>query len=87
MHDLKALRELADKACGAAFDNREQIPGPVNWGDLGCSDARYILHEDGSSSHAVVIEEAAPDAYELQQFIAKELKRFGYKDIRVITEW
>ena len=88
MYDLQKLRKDANEACNMAFDARETFKAePVNWADLGCTDAQYILHADGRESHAVIIEEASPEAWAFRLFIADELAIQGYKNIDVITEW
>jgi len=51
---------------------------PVNWGDLSCC---YV-----EKAYVVYVSEAAPDAYALQKYIEKEMRKKGYK-VKVITEW
>ena len=58
----------------------------VNWGDLSCVQARLCLTDTGEMTYVVYLEEAAPDATCLREFVRKQLKeKFG--DVEVQTEW
>jgi hypothetical protein len=62
--------------------------GAVNWGALKCLDVeeRKSLLLD-STFVAVIIEEAAPDAVGLQQYVGGWLDDNGFPDVYVSTEW
>lgn len=67
------------------------IKGAINWGDLSCRIVERV--ELFSSSPVtetvwrVVIEEAAPDAYELSAAVFNALAHSGFKDVEVQLEW
>lgn len=87
MKDLKNLREVTNQILLKAIKEKEKIGGDVNWGDLSCSEVFLCVREDGSEFYRVIIEEAAPDACELQEYVEFELFQRGFKDVEVTTEW
>jgi hypothetical protein len=84
------LRALVDEALAEARkrsgEERDRM-GAVNWADLRCVDVeqRTSLIKD-STTIAVTIEEAAPDAIGLQTFVGEYLERKGWPHVRVATE-
>ena len=86
-YDLGQLYDAANKACEAAFENKIGITGAINWGDLGCTDARSWRNYLGETGYSVIIEECSPDAYELAQFIQTELENAGFEIIEIQLEW
>jgi len=77
-----ALQAAVDEILALAVEKQSQIRGAVNWGSLLCVDVEVL---DGVV--AVTVEGAAPEAVDLQIFLAGELERRGYGSIRVRTEW
>lgn len=63
----------------------DECPGAINWGDLSCVEVSLVLTDD-EPQWRVVIEEASPDAWNLQIYVHKELVKLGY-DAFVSTEW
>ena len=84
---LQRLRAATDAALTAAFAHREDIGGAVNWADLRCLEARVFTSDDGETGLQVFIEEAAPDAQELQEFVGEHLRQAGFLVVEVVTEW
>jgi len=78
------LQRVVDEILERAFDERHDIGGAVNWGDLLCTDVSISLL-DGLVT--VLIEEAAPEAYELKEYVYNELIKAGFRDVSVATEW
>lgn len=87
MYNLKALREAADKACEEAFTKRKEFHEAINWGDLGCISARYIVDDEGNEFYQVIIDEAAPECSKFHGFICEWLCIAGFPDVEVLTEW
>lgn len=85
--DLAVLKQAADKACEMAYEDRRLIAGPVNWGDLGCTSAERYQDHTGHVGYRILIEEAAPEAQGLQEYIAGKLEEMGCPGIEVLTEW
>jgi hypothetical protein len=85
--DIAVLKQAADKACEMAYEDRRLIAGPVNWGDLGCTMAERYEYHTGRIGYRVLIEEAAPEAQGLQEYIAWKLDEMGCPGIVVLTEW
>ena len=81
--DTLDLQATVNEVLAQAMEERSQIGGPVNWGDLRCVALRILL--DGHVT--VTVEEASPSASELCRFVAKELARRGHDEIAVRTEW
>lgn len=59
----------------------------VNWSDLRCVRVIIGVDQDDKQVTLIEIEEAAPDAWRLQQYVANALANLGYDDIEVNTEW
>lgn len=73
-----AIKEIADSGgCG----------GAVNWGDLRCTEARYVIDELGLEFYEVHIEEASAEADEFQRLVFSKLEKAGWREVIVITEW
>lgn len=91
----KPQARLLQRAVDEALAEAEKLPpdkryhlGAVNWADLKCSDVeRRSSLINGSTMVAVVIEEAAPDAVGLQQFVGDWLENHRWPNIYVVTEW
>jgi hypothetical protein len=77
------LQATVNGILAQALGERSRIGGAVNWGSLGCVDVEMSLL-DGVVT--VTIEEASPEAVDLQIFVAGELERRGYGSIAVRTE-
>jgi hypothetical protein len=84
---LDQLRILSERACRWAYHERRKIDGPINWADLGPTIVEHYEDDEGSEGDRVWIEEAAPDAYELQAFVRAYLARRGFPGVEVRTEW
>lgn len=64
------------------------VKDAINWGNLHCVEACYVLDEEGKERYQLRIEECDPGAGELKRYIIKSLAPH-YKDdeFEVITEW
>lgn len=82
---LVALRQCADDACQAAY--HANIKGPINWGDLGCTEAVLSADEFGAPMLCVMIEEVDPTCPELHEFVSAYLEKRGWSGVTVFTEW
>ena len=60
---------------------------PVNWADLSCRQAFWVVTDDGEEYAEVLIEEASPEAVEFCKTVCYELARRGYPGVLVVTEW
>lgn len=80
------LRRATDNAIGVV-ESRERIPGPVNWADISCSQAAWVITDENLPYAEVRIEEAAPENPEFQEAVRAELRKAGWPDVRVVTEW
>lgn len=86
LDEMKAKAIQIQKDVDAIIDDTDanQVKGPVNWGDLSCTDVSVSLMD---GLWCVTVEEAAPDATELAAHISNELQHFGHKDVWVRCEW
>ena len=82
---LKQLQSATESILRSA--DKQAIGGPVNWADLHCVSAEYILDNYDDERYEVVIEEASPDARELTDHVNEQLGLFGYKNVFARTEW
>lgn len=73
--------------------NPHEISGPINWGDLRCVAVEhvqtfsYVEIDPPAAEWRVLIEEAFPDARELQTHITNKLIEAGFHDVEVRTDW
>lgn len=84
-YSLVALMEETNKILGDLEPG--EVDGAINWGDLGCMDALHQENVHGESNYRVIIQEASPDAYHLQEYVAKTLAERGFINVEVDTEW
>jgi len=62
-----------------------QIPGAINWADLGVIDVIYCVNMDGDEYYIVEIDEAAPDNPDLHQYLYEHLVGCGVS-VEIRTE-
>ena len=88
---LKRLKEATNVAIKRAqrVKNTKLKGQAVNWGDLSCTSAEFRADDEGREYYAVVIEEADPGvaADGLGLYVREALRRKGYADVLVKTEW
>lgn len=84
----------ASRSLGTAYAAHKNFThnfAPVNWSDLGVTDVRYWAGMSGEDGWQVIIEEAAPENVELQNFIRQHMSDvFGIDPeltIEIVTEW
>ena len=82
---LRKLKWATNEAIEAV--RKEDIPEAVDWANLRCVNAQWIVDDEGNKHAAVVVDEASPEAGLLQAAIRAELERLGWPDVRVVTEW
>lgn len=91
---IESAAESAIKAAHAQRDVSRSEGGPqrwfehaaINWGDLGVVEVVWCRSLT-RTWYCVLIEEAAPDNWEFQKFVADELAAGGWPDVEVRTEW
>lgn len=84
---LKLLRGLTDDAIGIVECRGNDSREAINWADLSCTQAEWILTDTGHTYAKVVIEEAAPECPVFHQDISDELSKLGWPDVTVETSW
>lgn len=87
MSDLGRLRAATNDAIAVVSSSAQKPSGPVNWGDLHCRQASWVITDDGSEYPEVLIEEASPDATEFQSAVTAKLERSGWPGVNVVTAW
>lgn len=84
--DLRRLRGATDAAI-SVIASQGRTFGAINWADLGCVQAAWVVTDDNQGYAEVLIEEAAPDCAAFQAAVAAELEKRGWLNVRVVTEW
>lgn len=86
---LQELRTATGKAITDAYQRSLQgkLSATVNWADLHCVDAAYVISLAEGEYYRVDIEEAAPDNEALKIFIERWLDAAGFGLVVVHTEW
>lgn len=82
---LRLLRDATDAALDRA--KGDDIQDAVNWADLGCTRAEHFEDHEGRAGWRVWIEEAAPEADQLKEFVRGDLAEHGWPGVEVVTEW
>ena len=84
-------RQLCEFVNIVLHDTRpDDVEGPINWGDLSCTDVQLVTSMDGASYITIIIEEASPDGnQELKEHVLKKVSAMypGLLDVYVETEW
>lgn len=60
---------------------------PVNWADVTCEFVCLTVNWRGERGWLVVVDEAAPDASQFQNWLAAKLSEAGWHPVVVMTEW
>lgn len=87
---LIRLRLKVEEILKDASKRKDEFTGSINWGDLHCVEALYCIDEYGVETYRVLIEEAAPDNYNLNVFVVEQLsERFNANIMSFTsrTEW
>ena len=85
--DLQKLRAATNDAIGV-IETREARPKEaINWADLRCVQAAWVLTDEDESYAEVTIEEAHQECSDFQKAVAAELEKRGWPGVRVVTEW
>lgn len=79
---------VATEVVKEAIERRAEIPGAINWGDLGVDSVEeYRSYPDGHTGMRVLIGEADAHNEELHRFISERLQATGLYGVEVVTEW
>jgi hypothetical protein len=84
---LRELKLATDDAIRFVKSGEGNHPVAVNWANLRCVQAAWVVTDAGDSYAQVTIEEASPEAYRFQNEVAFELTKHGWPDVHVVTEW
>ena len=85
-HNLREIYEYANEVLEHA--DPEEIAGPINWGDLHCTDVVMSMSVHGDIWIRVDIGEADPHNPELRGFMYGKLQaKFPDIEFEVCTEW
>lgn len=83
---LQKLKKVTDEILDEA-KARDDIKGAINWADLRCIEARYVMTDDGSEHFEVVISEADPHQHDLYVFVFTKLQKRRYYPTYPVFEW
>jgi hypothetical protein len=87
---LKELRAVTDRAIETVRASwtgcRNQVT--VNWADLRCTEAAWIVTDFGGDGRVqVTVEEASPEVSLFRDAVSAALAQSGWPDVSVLTEW
>ena len=83
---LKELRAACNSALEQIKASDARPSGAINWADLRCVSAEWVIDDSGAEFPQVFIEEAEPGALELCSAIAAALEG-RWPGVRVVAEW
>ena len=78
------IKQLVNTLIKEAYENRHNFNEAINWGDLKCIEVTPYSLEEG---YYIIIDEAAPECPEFQQWIENEMWERHSIDVAVSTEW
>jgi hypothetical protein len=85
-HNLREMYEYVNDVLKRA--DPEEIAGPINWGDLKCTDVVMSVSVHGDIWIRVDIEEADPSSIELREYVSERLMaKFPDIEFEVCPEW
>jgi hypothetical protein len=86
---LIKLKEVTNEILEDLKENRAlyRINDAVNWDDLSCTEATYVMNDAGDEYFNVIIEEADPNSYALCEFVRQELVERDYHLTYPICQW
>lgn len=82
---LQSLRILVDNLLDAA--SLSDIPGAINWGDLGCYEVQYVLNDRNDVYLRVLIEELDPNNPALLEYLNRGLTEAGFNNVDIDFSW
>lgn len=83
---LPDLEKAGEAALRAARRSKKEM-GAVNWGDLHVHDTGIKISQISDIGFYMLIEEASPDAYGLCLYLNDYLRKRGFENVQVTTEW
>lgn len=86
-HPFKLVHDLCDEALDTAIKKRIPGLGMANAFRLSCVEVVRRRRDDGDEWWQVRITEAAPEAYELREFVRQHMEANGINGVEVVTEW
>ncbi len=87
---LNELQRCTGRAIEVALAQKNALQRhreSINWADLRCVHAEFVVEQNGSTFYRVWIEEASPGCPEFHQFICTELQKAGFFNVEVRTDW
>lgn len=87
--ELRRLRADAEAACVEAATRKRHYSGDaINWGNLRCVEALFVVSDnDGAMRYQARVEEASPSCVKLPRWIEGRLRERGWYAVEVLTEW
>lgn len=87
LEHLERLKEVTNEILALAQEKKEEIDGAINWADLRCQTAAYVMNDAGEEWFEVIISEADPIQVKLREFVKKELEARGFYITFPVFEW
>ena len=87
INHLNWLVDQTSEILDLAKERKAEINGAINWGDLRCIEARYVMANYGEEMFEVVISEADPSQPDLSKFIFVELQKRDIHLTYPVFEW
>lgn len=86
LKDLRAATNAAIETVRQDWKNN-RINDAVNWAGVRCSEAAWIMNDEGEAYAQVTISKAAPEASLFRLAIGDALADGNWFDIAIATEW
>lgn len=86
LEKLKALKVVTNEVLAELVKGDRTAFGAVNWANLRCAEASFVVDSDGTEYYSVLIEEASPECFDFRIAVQSALLAKGC-DVYVTTEW
>lgn len=84
---LKGLENEVETILQELQKDKQNIDGSINWADLHCVEAKWVIDQDGEERAEVLIEEVSPYEVVLGDRVRENLKDRGYGFVDIHLEW
>lgn len=87
LQHLERLKEVTNEILALAQEKKDEIDGAINWADLFCHQARYVMDDSGDEWFEVYISECDPQQNALYVFVKEKLQERDFWLTYPIFEW
>ena len=84
---LKKLQDLTNKIIDELQEEKDAFNEAINWGNLKCVGASYVIDQERDEYYQVWISEASPDVVVFKNEVYSRLIAIWNEPLVIQTEW